>query len=185
MSHDQEAMLEDMQRQLDVRPADWALRLVLSDLLDEMGRGGEAEVQRWLVKFRRHPRPVYDYDRQLLVWEWVEAPCEMYNMPWLIPTQRLTSPLADSLYRKDIYMDDHPFGEVVAFLTRDAAEASLAVATKDAPWPDDVAEAEEQGRAVHNHVQAMMGGAVPDDLAGIPRRAATVPDDDDDFDLPF
>jgi uncharacterized protein (TIGR02996 family) len=62
---------EHINAHLDEHPGDTLARLALADWLEEQGRDGEAEGQRWLVAEGRCPRRVHWFadDRQFR-WTW-------------------------------------------------------------------------------------------------------------------
>lgn len=47
--------LDALHARLDVHPDDWSTRLVLADLLTDLGRDDEAACQRWMVWCGRRP----------------------------------------------------------------------------------------------------------------------------------
>lgn len=47
--------LDSLHARLDAHPDDWATRLVLADLLTDLGRDDEAACQRWMAGRGRHP----------------------------------------------------------------------------------------------------------------------------------
>lgn len=61
-----------MNATLDLDPTDIETRLILSDLLEETGRLGEAEDQRWLVRRGAYPSytQVYKHRYGEKSWDW-------------------------------------------------------------------------------------------------------------------
>lgn len=65
------ADLAALHTHLDAHPADWSARLVLADLLLDLGDDDEAACQRWMVEHWKHPR--YETDHTIAVdyaWHW-------------------------------------------------------------------------------------------------------------------
>lgn len=60
--------LDALHARLDAAPGDWATRLVLADLLTDLGRDDEGECQRWMAGRGRHPWKTTGF---VLVWAWV------------------------------------------------------------------------------------------------------------------
>lgn len=62
------ADLAALHTHLDAHPADWSARLVLADLLLDLGDEKGAACQRWMCLHRKHPR--HQHDINWLPWHW-------------------------------------------------------------------------------------------------------------------
>ena len=70
--------IQAMQGDLDGNPADWGLRLVLADAYEDAGDLKRAELQRWLVRYERHPVK-YEW------WSWYHEVAMTHSSPACIP----------------------------------------------------------------------------------------------------
>ena len=124
---DRERMLRDMEAQLDSDPAQWELRRIYADLLDEEGCHLESRAQRWMVAMRKCPMHQNAWD--LIGYAWVRDDNPMYID---IPEDTEDAYLQLVVMAKlpcDLYRAiDHTRGQYwIMFDSRREAEDALAV----------------------------------------------------------
>lgn len=92
MQNPNESFMNDFLTPLDSNPADWDLRLIYSDYLEENEDLDFANTQRWMVMEKRHPMSTMDSYPYWYWGRWVDlskrgysgyggqGACRLYNM---------------------------------------------------------------------------------------------------------